>query len=177
MGPGFDRVFRKPFDEATGTGEHDETWVDGVLIGGMASPSDRLGLAHDYAEAAANLVNAALASGEPWRLCFPIFYLYRHALELYLKNALPPSRRGHRLDLLVGDFEEFLRAESRGAMPAQVRDDLLTLAAMDPDGQSLRYTDTGKGQRRPPLPGEYWVALRDLQQLMDAVLWENGWWR
>lgn len=61
MGPGCDRVFRRPFDEAAGTGRLDETWVDGVLIGGMASPSDRR-LAHDNAEAAANLVNATLAS-------------------------------------------------------------------------------------------------------------------
>jgi len=169
------RVFREPWDE---TGELDDPWVHGVLIGGMASPSDRLGLAHDYAEAAGNLVEAALASGEPWRLCFPIFYLYRHALELYLKHALPQSSSGgHDLSPLVREFEEFLRTESRGAMPVQVRDDLLTLAAMDPNGQSFRYTDTSKGQQRPPLPGEYWVSLRDLRQLMDAVLWPNGWWR
>ena len=138
---------------------------------------DRLDLAHAYAEAASNLVDAAMASGEPWRLSFPIFYLYRHALELYLKNALPQSGWGHDLHRLIREFEAFLRVESRGAVPAHVRDDLLALAAMDPNGQSFRYTDTKKGQRRPPLPGEYWVALRDLQQLMEAVLWPNRWWR
>jgi hypothetical protein len=88
MGPQVGRVFHEPWEE---TGELDDPWTHGVLIGGMASPSDRLGLAHDYAQAAANLVDAALVSGEPWRLCFPFFYLYRHALELYLKNALPQS--------------------------------------------------------------------------------------
>jgi hypothetical protein len=170
------RVFHEPWDEAAGTGELD-TRVDGVLIGGMSSPSERLGLAHAYAEAAANLVDAALTSGEPWRLQFPIFYLYRHALELYLKDALPQSRWGHSLAPLIHEFEEFLREERRGAVPAHVREDLLTLAAMDPDGQSFRYTDTSRGERRPPLPGEYWVALHDLRQLMETVLWPNGWWR
>ena len=75
---------------------------------------------------------------------------------------------------LIPEFEEFLRAESRGAMPAHVRDDLLTLAVIDPDGQSFRYSDTSRGQQRPPLPGEYWVSLRDLRQLMNAVIWPNG---
>jgi hypothetical protein len=67
--------------------------------------------------------------------------------------AVPEAAYAHR-----GEFEEFLRVESRGAMPAHVRD-LLTLAAMVPDGQSFLYTHTSKGQRRPTLPGEYWVVL------------------
>lgn len=167
------RVFREPWDDAAGTSELDATWVHGVVIGGMASEADQLGLAHAYAEAASDLVDAALASREPWRTCYPIFYLYRHALELYLKYALPQRRRGHDLQALINEFEEYLHAESRGAIPAHVRGDLLTLAAMDPDGQSFRYTDT----KRQTLPGEYWVALNDLKQLMEAVLWPNRWWQ
>jgi hypothetical protein len=179
------RVFREPWDEASGTGDLDETWVHGVVIGGMASETDQLGLAHAYAEAAAALVDAAVASREPERVCYPIFFLYRHALELYLKDALPrqrrealrQSRQGHDLQAIIREFEAFLSEESRGALPAHVRDDLLTLAAMDPDGQGFRYTDTSRGGQRPPLPGEYWVALDDLRRLIEAVLWPNAWWR
>jgi len=177
MNPWTGRVFREPWNEADGTGDLDETWVHGVIIGGMASEPDRLGLAHTYAEAAGHLVEAALASHEPWRVCYPIFYLYRHALELYLKYSLPQRRRGHDLAPLIREFDEFLHQESRGGIPTHVRDDLLTLAAMDPDGQGFRYTDTSRGQARPTLPGEYWVVLRDLQRLMEAVLWPNDWWR
>jgi hypothetical protein len=171
------RVFQEPWDEAGGTGEFDETWVHGVVIGGMATETNRLGLAHAYAEAATDLIDVALASREPWRVCYPIFYLCRHALELYLKDALPQPPRGHDLSALIAEFEDFLHRESRGTIPTHVRDDLLTLAAMDPDGQGFRYTDTSKGERRPTLPGEYWVALDDLRQLMEAVLWPNAWWR
>ena len=179
------RVFREPWDEASGTGDLDETWVHGVVIGGMASEINQLGLAHAYAEAAAALVDAAVASREPGRVCYPIFFLYRHALELYFKCALPQPRRealrrahqGHDLRAIISEFETFLSEESRGALPAHVRDDLLALATMDPDGQGFRYTDTSHGEQRPPLPGEYWVALYDLKRLVEAVLWPNVWWR
>jgi hypothetical protein len=49
-------------------------------------------LAHDYAQAAAMLVDAALASREPWRVCYPIFYLYRHALELCTERSTSSGR-------------------------------------------------------------------------------------
>lgn len=150
-------VFREPFDDAAGTGELDDTWVHGVLIGGMASPSDPGPLARGYAEAASSLVDTALAGGEPERLCFPIFYLYRHALELHLKDLLPQSRWGHKLEPLIREFEEFLRMDSRGIMPAHVRVDLLTLAAMDPDGQSFWGTPIparGNGDPRSPASTE-----------------------
>jgi hypothetical protein len=163
------RVFREPWSEVEGTADLDETWVHGVVIGGMALEANRLGLAYAYAEAAGMLVDAALASREPWRVCYPIFYLYRHALELYLKEALPQHRRGHDLPQLIREFEA-----AGGVLPVAARDDLLTLAAIDPDGQGFRYTDTSGGKQRSTLPGEYWVALRDLQQLMEAVLWRPG---
>jgi len=51
-------VFREPWDEAAGTADLDENW-HGVVIGGMASPAKRLRLAHAYAQAAADLVDAA----------------------------------------------------------------------------------------------------------------------
>jgi hypothetical protein len=88
------------------------------------SETSQLGLAHAYADAAAALIDAAVASREPERVCYPIFFLYRHALELYLKYALPQSRRdalrksrqGHDLQAIIREFEKFLSEESRGAL-------------------------------------------------------------
>jgi hypothetical protein len=118
--------------------------------------------------AAGHLVDSALASGEPWRLSYPIFYLYRHALELYLKAALPQSGPVHDLRPLVGQFEELLRSRVGVGIAADVRDDLLTFTVIDPHAQGFRYTDTTRGDRRM-LPGEHWVSLRDLQRLMEVV--------
>jgi len=72
--------------------EIDDRWTHGVLVGGMASASDDVELARAYARAASHLIEPALESKEAWRLSYPIFYLYRHALELYLKAALGPNR-------------------------------------------------------------------------------------
>ncbi len=143
-------------------------WIDGVLVGGMASEPDRIALARAYRDAAGYLIDSALASGEPWRLSYPIFYLYRHALELYLKAALPQPRPVHDLQPLIGQFAELLRRRIGVDIAADVRDDLLAFAAIDPDAQGFRYTDTTRGERRV-LPGEYWVSLRDLQRLMEEV--------
>ncbi|MEA2642297.1 MAG: hypothetical protein QOF51_3691, partial [Chloroflexota bacterium] len=63
------RVFQDPPQEL------DETWVSGVLIGGVASPYDDVALAHAYLRAAASLVDQALDSKQPYELAFPIFYL------------------------------------------------------------------------------------------------------
>jgi hypothetical protein len=164
------RVFREPWSEADGTADMDETWVHGLLIGGMGSTTTGLGLASAYAEAAGMLVEAAVASDEPWRVCYPIFYLYRHALELYFKSSLPKHRRDHNLSRLISEYDEFLRSQSRPALAAAVREDLLTLAAMDPDGQGFRYTD---GRTGGFLPGEYWVPLDDLRRLVEGVLWPS----
>src|SRR5919199_5762055 len=63
-------------------------------------------------------------------------YLCRHALELYLKDALPlrvePS---HNLKALVDDFRSFLHERLNTNIPARLRNDLYTLASIDPDGQ------------------------------------------
>ncbi|HEY8837848.1 MAG TPA: hypothetical protein VIO16_09260 [Dehalococcoidia bacterium] len=76
------RVFQDIPDEL------DESWTHGVLVGGMASASDDVELARAYAAAGAQLIGPALESKEAWRLAYPIFHVYRHALELYLKAVL-----------------------------------------------------------------------------------------
>jgi hypothetical protein len=105
MDAGTGRVFRAPWSQADGTADMDETWVQGVLIGGMAFEATGLSLASAYAEAAGMLADAAVASEEPWQVCYPIFYLHRHALELCVKHALPQHRRDHNLTRLIGEYD------------------------------------------------------------------------
>lgn len=162
MSPTPGRVFRDVPDEI------DESWTHGVLVGGMASAPDDLDVARAYAEAAAHLVDSALASAEAWRLTYPIFYLYRHSLELYLKAVVRPSAPRHELRPLVEQFEKLLHEQLGTALPPHLRRDLLVFATVDPDSQGFRYTRTTTGKPRL-LPGEYWVSLRELRRFAEEL--------
>ena len=146
----------------------DESWVHGVLIGGMASAPEEFELARSYAEAGRQLVDPALMSGEAWRLAYPIFFLYRHALELYLKAAVQPPRPRHDLLPLISEFEDLLREHIHRRIPSHLKEDLMVFAAIDPDAQGFRYSHLTSGKPRL-LPGEYWVPLRDLRRFMDEL--------
>ena len=83
-------------------------------------------------------------------------------------QVVRPSRPRHELRPLIDAFEELLREHLHTALPAQLKDDLLLFATVDPDAQGFRYSHTPAGQPRP-LPGEYWVPLRDLRRFADEV--------
>jgi len=151
--------------------EIDDRWTHGVLVGGMASASDDVELARAYARAASHLIEPALESKGAWRFSYPIFYLYRHALEIYLKAALR-AKQGHDLRPLIEAFDKELRAKAKRPLPPQLKRDLLLFAVIDPDSQGFRYTYkfTSKTDWKPQfLGGEYWVPLRDLQEFMEKV--------
>lgn len=146
----------------------DESWTHGILVGGMASASDDIELARAYAEAGRQLIIPALASREAWRLAYPIFYLYRHALELHLKAIVRPSKPSHRLLPLIDALEGRLREELHSTIPPRVKCDLLLFADIDPDAQGFRFSQTTAGKPRF-LPGEYWVPLARLRAFMDEL--------
>lgn len=66
--------------------EMDETWQHGSLIGGMAC-RDLLEVARAYKLAADELLKQALSKYEPHELDYPVLFLYRHTVEVYLKSV------------------------------------------------------------------------------------------
>lgn len=155
-------------DSPDDLGELDESRVDVLIVGGMASGSTQIEMADAYAEAAVELIDSAMASRDQWRMFYPILYLCRHALELYLKSLVQQAKPKHDLGPLVIQVENVLREQLGESLPPDLRADLLTLASIDPDGQSFRYATTPKGEMII-LPGEYWVSLTDLQRLMKVM--------
>ena len=145
----------------------EEPWAGEVLVGGMASAPDDLDIARSYVEAAELLVGEALESKEEWRLTYPILFLYRHALELYLKAAVHPESRSHDLGPLMNRLDKALRQRSEAGIPPSMKKDLLALSAIDKDGQGFRYARDTKGNRRL-LPGENRVDLSELRRLMES---------
>ena len=144
----------------------DETWTHGVLVGGMASAPNDLEIARAYRAAAGALIGPALAGGEAWNFTYPILFLYRHALELYLKAIVRPARLNHDLGPLLDAFQVIVCERCKQEIPESVREDLQVFAGLDAMG--LRYSHNLKG-RWSGLPGEYWVSLTNLETKMDAI--------
>lgn len=134
----------------------------------MASAYDVVELARAYAMAGDQLVEPALNSLEAWRISDPIFFLYRHAVELYLKAIVKPPKPGHNLTPLIKALDELLRKRDHTGLPADLKRDLLVFAAIDPKAQGFRYSTEPSGARQL-LQGEYWVTLRDLREFMEEL--------
>jgi len=45
-----------------------------------------------------------------FRYEYPMFFLYRHALELYIKSVLPKPRKGHNLEQLLSDLIRHIKS-------------------------------------------------------------------
>ena len=153
--------------------ELDETWTHGILVGGMASESDDVSLARQYGDAAAFLVKDALEDGEPWSLSYPILFLYRHSIELYLKTIIarltpPGCWSTHDLKYLLSRFEKLVSEHYGKSIPSWVKQDILGFAQLDNKSEGFRYTRSTKNVQTM-LPGEYWVELRHLKSRMEVI--------
>jgi hypothetical protein len=152
--------------------EDDEFDPVDLLVGGMARWSDPEQIAASYMAAGHALINHALQNGEPWEVAYPILFVYRHALELYLKSVLRPSKLNHDLAALVSQFESFVGNELQQELPPAFRRYLMEFASMDPGSQSFRYSDArGASSPAPTEPsldrGEYSVDLEHFRVVME----------
>ncbi len=140
-----------------------------VIVGGMGTEPSSVAMADSYIQSAIILIDSREGQKEPWMACYPILYLCRHALELYLKSALPPRPKpNHQLRPLIEEFRSPLRARLNTDIPKQLLNDLYTLADIDPGGVNFRYVTTTKND---PLlvRGEYWVKLHDLRRFIEVM--------
>ena len=97
-----------------------------------------------------------------------MLFLYRHAVELYLKAAVQPTSLNHELLPLMQDFERVAYAEHLISIPERLRQDLLIFAGLDERGDGFRYSKKKDGHAQV-LPGEYWVTVRDLRRWAEDL--------
>ncbi len=137
----------------------DESWCHGTVFGGMAEIGDRFALAESYKLAGDKLVEAALSSDEAFELICPIIYNYRHATELYLKATVSCQRETHDLLWLLQEFKKNLKSEFDAILPDWFENIILTFNDFDPNSTKFRYGGF--------IPGEFWLDLPHLKNLMD----------
>lgn len=144
-------LFQEPSEEM------DETWRHGSLIGGMAC-RDLPQVARAYKLAADELLKQALEKYEPHELDYPVLFLYRHTVEVYLKAALDNPPEHHDLSRLI----QLLEAESGKKIAPWVKERLWDFHRIDNMAALFRYAD-------PPADGELWIDFYHLQAVIDKL--------
>lgn len=135
----------------------DETW-HGVVVGGMASRNWPQ-VARAYKKAADELWKQALNQCEPHELDYPIIFLYRHTIEVYLKAMLNAPPETHDLGRLM----ELLEQQFGNQIDHSVKDRLRDFQRMDQHSDVFRYA-------QPPPDGELWVDFHQLKLVMDRLV-------
>jgi hypothetical protein len=142
----------------------DEDWNWGAIVGGWSANNHLL--ARAYKAAGDWLVERGMRDDELYEVAAPILFMYRHAMELYLKVAVRSNsadgspRRGH--NLLIAELEDVVRSRFREELPPGMRRFLNEIARSDPDSQRFRYED---GHRSG---AEEWADIRRAKTMMDA---------
>jgi len=164
------RIFQEPPEEL------DETWTHGFLFLG-SKVGDPMSVARCYRLAVDDMIAAALRSNEAHQYDYPILYLCRHTLELYLK-LLGPARRpqdktgwGHNLERSMREVEK-LQGRKIGRL---FRSWIEEFNTMDKGGATFRY-DAGNQDLSYV---EYWVDLRQLRYAMNKLCtaFEEAFWK
>ena len=137
-------------------------WRHGALCGTFGSYVDRLSLAQEYKMAGDLLVEAAIHNENVYEVLAPIFYNYRHATELYLKEILDYKKDTHDLSRLFMLFKAFVKKKYKSELPYLAENLILSFHKFDPGGTSFRYEGTGAFSKE-----ETWVDVEHLKTQMD----------
>ncbi len=130
------------------------------LLAGSVRPSLRINAAAGHA---GQIADAECLSHrlkyEPHELDYPVLFLYRHTVEVYLKAALDNPPEHHDLSRLI----QLLEAESGKKIAGWVRDPLWDFHQIDNMAAVFRYAD-------PSADGELWIDFRQLRAVIDKLV-------
>ena len=101
-------------------------------------------------------------------MVFPILFNYRHAIELYLKAAIP-GEWGHNLADLFQKLEITVQAKKCLKVPAEIREVVLEFEEFDTRSTTFRYSDQQVTSRATGETGEFIVNFSDLRQRMETI--------
>lgn len=136
----------------------DETWTHGILWCG-AKVGDRLAVARAYKLAVDTMIDAALESNEAHEFDYPILFLCRHTLELYLKILGKVDERNHDLESCLRKVENEYNQKIKGIVRVWIEE----FAKIDKKGSTFRYDDEVSRYV------ELWVDLHQLKAVMGGL--------
>lgn len=166
-----------------------------VLTWDMGDDSIALG----FSEAGSIIVDSWVAGRRNDALFLPIVFVYRHALELVLKEGirqaaavlrtdgdadptlaadeldayLAKAGKGHSLSRLARRLDDLLGRLRHEALPAETHDVLQSLHQLDPGGDTFRYAtvrDKGTDRYVPaPRPAATHVDVVAMRQHFDSA--------
>lgn len=166
-----DRLFRA-LNDKTAT----DRWIESLdftkkLV--LIKSGDRLtqwSIAVSFFEAAESLREILLSfhGHDLFQREFPMLYLYRHSIELFLKDALNQNAKGHNLSSLLGKLVEQIKQQynvdvSAGWFANEIRH----LSEIDPTSQGFRYSH--KVDAGPALADSYIFDFEDLGKRMRTL--------
>jgi DNA-binding transcriptional MerR regulator len=152
-------VFREPPDDI---GEEYEYCI--MLNGEFLRSA--IDVARAYKRSGDALVGQAITSQyHPHELDYPIFFNYRHAIELYLKILADfdfEAERTHDLLKLIVSLE----AKYGKKVPEWMKDRLMEFHSIDPEAKAFRYSGSMPAKADEQL---LWVDLYQLQTVMRVI--------
>lgn len=142
---------------------------------GARHVNDDSDLAGQFAMAAGSLLEAALkGSAMPvWMIPIPILFLYRHAVELYLKALLPKPALTHDLITLLHEASNQLKRDYGQSIEGTwIGDSILELSKYDFRSMGFRYLRDKSGSLFFSDEVEVdFVKLRDQMGKLCTALW------
>lgn len=162
----------------------DRDWRTLLVAGGFPG-GDALSYALGYREAADVLVEQVKQGHRYEALIYPIFYCYRHSIELLLKVALTEiigedGRRSPKLKHLLHKLNDTHNLEDLGRRlreayqtlktewAPEVWEALMWLHSIDTNAQTFRYARDRRGT--PSFPEEVTYDVDDLERRMTNVI-------
>lgn len=140
-----------------------ESWQTTVVLGGLKISHERMSLAiaESYKTAGDEMVRIAIESKTAYEMAYPILFMYRHAIEVYLKVLLPEKDKTHNFSDLISTFQ----LKCNVGFAEWAIDRLIEFQQVDPYSDAFRYANS-----KTPLPNkELTVDLRQVRVVVDHI--------
>ena len=141
----------------------DEQALDNyVAIGGLIDFIGMKTIADSYKDRADDLVEIAMNNRDiAYQYTYPILFLYRHSLELYLKIISTDVKKTHKFDNLIQN----LREKAKDRLSTEILRELIRRINefKELDNRSTRFRYGNQ------LGGEYLIDLGQLQMTFNEI--------
>ena len=141
----------------------DELTLDNyVAIGGLIDLIGMRTIADSYKNRADDLVEIAVNNRDiAYEYTYPILFLYRHSLELYLKIISTDFKRTHKFDNLIHNLREKAKDRLSDDILRELISRIIEFKEIDNRSTRFRYGNQ--------IGGEYIINLGQLQLTFNEI--------